>query len=110
MPPVFSLTSLAKCSATFKNRPIGVGIQGFSDLLFIMHLPFESEEALQLSENILETRQYEVLNFDKLTNPPEDLKHFDIYIENDGTVEDLYAKARDIVLRYYYDCALASGD
>ena len=41
--------------SNLKNRPIGVGIQGFADLLAIMKLPYESNEAIQLSSNIMET-------------------------------------------------------
>jgi ribonucleoside-diphosphate reductase alpha subunit len=37
------------------NRPIGVGIQGFADLLAIMRLPYESSEAINLSGLIMET-------------------------------------------------------
>jgi len=37
------------------NRPIGVGIQGFADLLAIMKLPYESIEAINLSGLIMET-------------------------------------------------------
>lgn len=41
--------------SNLKNRPIGVGIQGYADLLALMHIPFESQEAIILSGHILET-------------------------------------------------------
>lgn len=41
--------------SNLKNRPIGVGIQGYADLLALMHMPFESQEAIILSGHILET-------------------------------------------------------
>jgi ribonucleoside-diphosphate reductase alpha subunit len=41
--------------SNLKNRPIGIGIQGFADLLAMMRIPFESEEAIKLSGHILET-------------------------------------------------------
>jgi len=41
--------------SNLKNRPIGIGIQGFADLLAIMKLPYESKEAILLSANIMET-------------------------------------------------------
>jgi ribonucleoside-diphosphate reductase alpha chain len=50
----FYPTAETKCS-NLKNRPIGVGIQGFADLLFMMKIPYESDYALKLSAEILET-------------------------------------------------------
>ncbi|MGI9946952.1 ribonucleoside-diphosphate reductase subunit alpha [Vibrio hyugaensis] len=37
------------------HRPVGLGIQGLADVFFKMHLPFDSEEALQLNRDIAET-------------------------------------------------------
>ncbi|MGI9917490.1 ribonucleoside-diphosphate reductase subunit alpha [Vibrio owensii] len=37
------------------HRPVGLGIQGLADVFFQMHLPFDSEEALQLNRDIAET-------------------------------------------------------
>jgi ribonucleoside-diphosphate reductase alpha subunit len=44
--------------SNLKNRPIGVGIQGFADLLAMMHIPYESQEAIILSGKIQETIYY----------------------------------------------------
>jgi len=41
--------------SNMKNRPIGIGIQGFADLLAMMGLSFESEEAINLSGVLQET-------------------------------------------------------
>jgi ribonucleoside-diphosphate reductase alpha subunit len=41
--------------SNLKNRPIGVGIQGFADLLAIMKLPFEDPKSIDLSSKLLET-------------------------------------------------------
>lgn len=37
------------------NRPIGIGIQGLADLLCKMKLPFESQEAIHMDADIMET-------------------------------------------------------
>ena len=41
--------------SNLKNRPIGVGIQGFADLLALMKLPFEDPKAIELSGKLMET-------------------------------------------------------
>jgi len=38
-----------------KHRPIGIGVQGLADALALMHLPFESKEALETDRHIFET-------------------------------------------------------
>lgn len=40
------------------TRAIGIGIQGFADLLYMMELPFESQEAVNLNKLIMETIYY----------------------------------------------------
>jgi len=37
------------------HRPIGIGVQGLSDVFFIMNIPFHSEEAKVINKNIFET-------------------------------------------------------
>ena len=44
--------------SNFRHRPLGVGVQGLSDLFFKMRLPFESEGAKQLNKQIFEVMQY----------------------------------------------------
>merc|ERR1712151_194987 len=38
-----------------KHRPIGLGVQGLADAFMMMRLPFESEAAKRLNEDIFET-------------------------------------------------------
>ena len=44
--------------SNMKHRPIGIGIQGLSDTYMLMRIPFESEEALKLNNEIFETIYY----------------------------------------------------
>ena len=46
--------SQAKLS-NMKHRPIGLGIQGLADVLALLKIPFDSEEALELNAKIMET-------------------------------------------------------
>merc|ERR1712023_183000 len=41
--------------SNFRHRPIGLGVQGLADAFMIMRLPFESDAAKQLNEDIFET-------------------------------------------------------
>jgi len=41
--------------SNFKHRPIGLGVQGLADAFMTMRLPFESEAAQKLNEDIFET-------------------------------------------------------
>lgn len=48
-------------SAKFSNllhRPIGLGVQGLSDVFFIMGLPYDSDEAKSINKQIFETIYY----------------------------------------------------
>jgi ribonucleoside-diphosphate reductase alpha chain len=38
-----------------ENRPIGIGIQGFGDLLYRMKIPYESTEAIEINKKVMET-------------------------------------------------------
>eukprot|EP00421_Protoceratium_reticulatum_P021328 CAMPEP_0168378118 /NCGR_PEP_ID=MMETSP0228-20121227/11174_1 /TAXON_ID=133427 /ORGANISM="Protoceratium reticulatum, Strain CCCM 535 (=CCMP 1889)" /LENGTH=87 /DNA_ID=CAMNT_0008391131 /DNA_START=26 /DNA_END=286 /DNA_ORIENTATION=- len=38
-----------------RHRPIGLGVQGLADAFMAMRLPFESEAAQRLNEDIFET-------------------------------------------------------
>merc|ERR1719305_80799 len=41
--------------SNFRHRPIGLGVQGLADAFMIMRLPFESDGAKRLNEDIFET-------------------------------------------------------
>merc|ERR1719182_638093 len=41
--------------SNMRHRPIGIGVQGLADAFLLMHLPFESEAAKRLNEDIFET-------------------------------------------------------
>merc|ERR1711994_960248 len=41
--------------SNFRHRPIGLGVQGLADTFMMMRLPFESETAKRLNEDIFET-------------------------------------------------------
>ena len=45
-----------------KWRPVGLGLMGLQDLLFKLHIPFDSEEALKLSARIQEEIYYHAIN------------------------------------------------
>ena len=42
-------------NSNFRHRPIGIGVQGFADLLMQLRLPFESKGAIDLNREIFET-------------------------------------------------------
>jgi ribonucleotide reductase alpha subunit len=41
--------------SNLKHRPVGLGIQGLSDVFMILRMPFESDDAKELNKNIFET-------------------------------------------------------
>jgi len=41
--------------SNMKHRPVGLGVQGLADTFLMMRLPFESEQAKRLNEDIFET-------------------------------------------------------
>jgi ribonucleoside-diphosphate reductase alpha subunit len=45
-------------NSNLKHRPIGLGVQGLADAFLMMKLPFESETARRLNEDIFETIYY----------------------------------------------------
>ena len=44
--------------SNLKHRPIGIGVQGLADVFAMCHIPFESEKALTLNNQIFETIYY----------------------------------------------------
>merc|ERR1712056_26587 len=45
-------------NSNMKHRPIGLGVQGLADAFLMMRMPFESEQAQRLNEDIFETIYY----------------------------------------------------
>ena len=44
--------------SNFRHRPIGLGIQGLADAFILLRMPFDSDEARGLNEDIFETIYY----------------------------------------------------
>ncbi len=42
-------------NSNMRHRPIGLGVQGLADVFIMLRMPFESEEARRLNEDIFET-------------------------------------------------------
>ena len=41
-----------------RHRPIGIGVQGLADVFHMLDIPYESQEAMELNEEIFETIYY----------------------------------------------------
>ena len=44
--------------SNLRHRPIGIGVQGLADAFALMDIPFHSDEAIKLNEEIFETMYY----------------------------------------------------
>lgn len=53
----FYPTTEAK-NSNLKHRPVGLGIMGFQDALYLMDLSFDSEEAIKFADESMETISY----------------------------------------------------
>jgi ribonucleoside-diphosphate reductase alpha chain len=49
-------------TSNMRHRPIGIGVQGLADVFAMLRLPWESEEAAQLNQEIFEHIYYAALN------------------------------------------------
>lgn len=49
-------------NSNIKHRPIGLGVLGFQDLLYKLNLNFDSDEAVNLSSEIMENISYGAIN------------------------------------------------
>lgn len=47
--------------SNMRHRPIGIGVQGLADAFILLRLPFDSEEAALLNQQIFETIYYGAL-------------------------------------------------
>lgn len=48
-------------NSNLKHRPIGLGMMGYQDLLFILNIPFDTEDAVELSDKVQELISYEAI-------------------------------------------------
>ncbi|XP_047991956.1 ribonucleoside-diphosphate reductase large subunit isoform X2 [Leguminivora glycinivorella] len=48
-------------NSNMRHRPIGIGVQGLADTFVLMRLPYESEGAIKLNQQIFETIYYGAL-------------------------------------------------
>ncbi len=48
--------------SNLRHRPVGLGVQGLQNVFFMMRLPFDSEEAMELNKNIFETIYFGALS------------------------------------------------
>lgn len=83
-------TPETKCS-NFRNRPIGLGIQGLADTLVSMKIPFESDMALRFNRNAMETIYHAALSASKdiAKSRYEDMEHF---ITSNTDIPEYYDK------------------
>jgi len=45
-------------NSNFRHRPVGLGVQGLADTFILLRMPFTSDEAKQLNQDIFETLYY----------------------------------------------------
>ncbi|HVX92651.1 MAG TPA: ribonucleoside-diphosphate reductase subunit alpha [Candidatus Dojkabacteria bacterium] len=48
-------------NSNMKHRPIGLGVMGYQDALYMMDIPFDSEEAVEFSDHMMETISYNAI-------------------------------------------------
>lgn len=60
--------------SNMRHRPIGLGVQGLADAFIMLRMPFESDEARRLNEDIFET-----IYFGAMTSSMEQAKEFGPY-------------------------------
>ena len=49
-------------NSNFRHRPVGLGVQGLADAFILLRLPFTSEKAKELNQEIFETIYFAALN------------------------------------------------
>lgn len=49
-------------NSNLRHRPIGIGVQGLADVFMMLKIPFESEEAQKLNQDIFETIYYSAVS------------------------------------------------
>lgn len=63
--------------SNLRHRPIGLGVQGLADTFFLMRLPYESAEALELNNQIFETIYFAALTASK--DLAQETGHYETY-------------------------------
>jgi ribonucleotide reductase alpha subunit len=48
--------------SNFKNRPLGIGVQGLANVFMLLRLPFTSDESRKINKNIFETIYHGAMN------------------------------------------------
>ncbi|HYG20551.1 MAG TPA: ribonucleoside-diphosphate reductase subunit alpha [Ohtaekwangia sp.] len=65
-------------NSNMRHRPIGLGVQGLADAFILLRMPFDSEEARRLNEDIFETIYFGAMEasmeLSKLNGPYETFK------------------------------------
>lgn len=91
--------------SNLRHRPLGIGVQGLADTFFLMGLPFNSEESIQLNRDIFETIYHAALEesceLAKIDGPYET---FVGSPASEGILQfDLWGKTEDVVSKGRYD-------
>ena len=95
-------------TSNLRHRPIGLGVQGLANVFFEMKIPFTSDEAKQLNDEIFETIYFGSMEAsmemaeernEKMTKYKRALEQYDIFIEAseilDANTMDLLSKELD---------------
>ena len=95
-------------TSNFKHRPICIGVQGFVNLLYELKLPFDSEEAKIINDNIFETIYYGALEMSLELSKERsiDMKLYKSWTEQlkDGSIYKEFSSSdeyKNIIKRYY---------
>lgn len=67
-------------NSNMRHRPIGLGVQGLADVFILLGMPFESEEARQLNQQIFET-----IYFAALEASCEEAREYGTYSSYEGS-------------------------
>jgi ribonucleoside-diphosphate reductase alpha subunit len=67
-------------NSNLRHRPIGIGVQGFADCLLLLRFPFESQQAMELNQQI-----FECIYFAALTASNELAEKFGTYQSYHGS-------------------------
>lgn len=70
--------------SNLRHRPLGIGVQGLADLFAILKIPFESDAAKSLNENIFETIYHAAL---ESSNEISKKRHLDVDYLHSNTNE-----------------------